>query len=221
MGGLALLASMVATVPAGFAVRLLGVKPPGPVAGTIWSGTAALPNGDRLAWRADPLASSMAMSLVADIAIDGPQAALTGRLSLQAARARLSLTEGRAGWSLLQTALPDLMLDCDIGFRLEPVEIRVVGRAVAIAGSATTDAGACRNPDALKAFSVPATRVAAEVRDGATFASVTLASDPTVTLVQAATTRVGDISITLLPAALDLAEGPPATGPVVYEVRMP
>ncbi|MDZ4760817.1 MAG: type II secretion system protein N [Alphaproteobacteria bacterium] len=217
---LAFAATLLAIAPAQFVIGLAstGAKPA--VAGSLWRGSATLANGDQLVWKANPLGSLLALGFSADISVEGPETTLTGRFFTRGGGATVSGISGRAPWSLLRSTLPDLSLSCSLNIRLDDVKLGL-GRQVMISGAAASNAGTCTRSAGGARFDVPAARAVAETSGGASTTRVVSAADPAVILAEALLEADGGVKVTVMPAALKLVPGMPASGPAVYEMQAP
>lgn len=210
---------LVATLPATLVARSLKLDPSVPISGTVWSGRAVLPGGDRVEWRGDALASILSLGMKASVSVTGELTDLNARLSTSGSAVTLSNMTGVAGWSLVHSLWPGMGLDCDVGIRFNDVTIVAQERATYVSGHASGSAGTCTGAGAQKSFEIAATEAIASTTNGTSQIRIALASDAAALLADLALGAAGDIKVTAQPLALKLVPGANASGPLVYEMR--
>lgn len=190
---------------------------PSRLSGTIWDGRMRLDGGHSLRWTVDRRASLLALRAVADVALDGPDTALTGRVSLRARSLRVIALQGRAGWSLAQAALPDLPILCDGEAVVESLSVSAGsgqgGRTIRTgAGIARTGPATCARRDGQVAgVPVPALRATIDSDAEGLRAVVTAEDAPETPLVTARLTNADRLVVTLHRAGAAMVPGLPAT----------
>ena len=187
----------------------------------MWAGDAALPNGDRLNWRADPLGSVLSLSLQSELHVTGELTDLNARMSTAAGPLTISKVSGVASWSLVPAAFPGIDLACDVGVRFDDATFLIGGNVVKLAGRASSSAGRCTTAGVATPFDVPATEITATTKGDTSLVRIILPSDPPALLAEIVTGAKGEFKATVQPLALKLAPGANASGPVVYEMRAP
>jgi Type II secretion system (T2SS), protein N len=106
--------ALVAAMPVRFAVDVAGVTLPlTGMSGTVWHGQGQLDGGHTVTWDTQVLQSVLAMALVADVRVTGPDTALNGRVSLTPSQVAAGPVTGQAGWPLLAAVMPGLQIACD------------------------------------------------------------------------------------------------------------
>jgi hypothetical protein len=136
-------------------------------AGTVWNGSARLTGGQTLTWRFRPGASLSAAGLAWSARLDGPDTALTARISARPGRLGVDAVEGVAGWSLLALTGAAGPAECALAARVASGRAAVTRHAIIAEGSASAPSSACRGPGGER-FDLPALRAEAETRgDGA------------------------------------------------------
>ncbi len=196
--------------------RLNGVV----LTGTIWNGEAQLDANHALRWTVDRWASLLTLRAVADVQLDGPDIALTGRVTGGAGRLRVIALQGRAGWSLVQAILPDAPILCDGAAVVEALTLNIEGTLRTGEGVARTTPATCARRDGQVAgVLTPALRAMLDSDAEGMRVVVTAEGAPGTPLVTARLTNADRLILTLHRAGAAMVPGMPATAD--SEVELP
>ncbi len=112
--------------------------------GTIWAGSAALPDGHRLDWRWSPLGSLSGLGFGVRWHVTGADSDLTGGAVLRPGEVRLNEAEGLLDAALLFALAEDVPFTCRLAGRVTLSEGRWDEMTVSATGTMRTGAGTCR-----------------------------------------------------------------------------
>ena len=210
--------ALIATMPARL---IIDMARPSPliesVAGTIWSGDAALAGGHRLEWQVNPLTSLFNLGLSADWSLIGQGTDLSGQALLWPRVTKLSGVEGIAAWKLVRAFAPAVVADCDLAVRVD-IETLVLGMGT------QTVSGALRTGQATCVFGgqgtkriIPALKAVTGPENGDTALRIVEAAEPMRLWAELSLLPDRRLAITVNEPAMTLVSNAGSSGPVMLE----
>ena len=226
LGLAAFAVSLLAYMPAQFAVRQAGVAvDPARVSGTIWQGKARLDDTHSVDWETSPLQSLRRMAVVVNWRIIGPGTDLTGRVAVplppRADRAEIDAVTGNVAWSLVAAAIPDLAIACTARADVSGLRLSLAPNRRSAEGSITTQPGLCNRLDgSLPPVPAPALRADLFTGDDGLKAVLTAADAPQTPLATARLTTLDQLILTVHAAGAALVPGMPSSADSEIEVPL-
>jgi len=181
--------------------------------GTVWNGQTSLAPGFAVGWRLRPVRSLITLGAAGDFAVTGPGTAVTGQAVARPGGVILQSAEGSASLRLVSALLPALPFACDGDMRIEARSLALRG---GVTGSGAIDTGPaiCAAPGGSTSSTPP---MNAALSSDAQGASATLTGADGARLAHTRTTKGGDLSVTVDPAAAGLF---PGVVPVTLDTRL-
>lgn len=210
--------SLATSVPASLVASQIELPPQIiDVSGTIWNGQAILDGGYELKWQVLPLHSLFHLAFDADWTLSGVDTRLTGRASAWAASVTTSV-DGRAGFGLVRTVVPDMTLDCDGSVTVALSRVVLGPQRQGAEGSLRSGLSTCRSAgvETGSAIEVPALAGTAGMTMDDSLLAIVASGAPENPL---ADIRISGrvLSATLHPAGARIVGNLPTAGPITVE----
>lgn len=174
--------------------------------GTVWRGETGLEPGFALGWRVHPLGSIAALAPAGDVAVRGPDTAITGQALWRSNALVLREAEGAGSLRLISAMAPGLPFACDGEMTLSATDLAIGGGATGQGrlrtGPATcAGAGTITTPQAMTG----------DLSSDAEGSGVSLRGPDGGELVRARLRRDEALSLTITPAGAAILPGMTAT----------
>ena len=212
---------LIATLPATLVLKTVGMGGGQTAVGTIWKGETAIGDATALSWRFAPLRSLMELGLATDITMRGGETDIAARGLWRPGRMVLRSVSGIAGLALVNTAISDLPITCDLSFKVDFDRVILAGRRSGAEGRIRSEAGRCsaRNGVDAPPADIPAMVGRSIMTDAGASAWLAPASQPDgARLVQMTIDPTGRLTATVLPAGALLL--PATAGRMAIETQL-
>ena len=218
-GIVAYIASLAASAPARLIRKHVSLPPQiVDISGTIWNGQLILQGNYEARWIFRPLRSLFGLSLAADWTLSGADTSVSGRAAIRRDLVTLADVEGRAGWGLVQIAMPDLPVACDgsVAMELSPVVISEARQGAA--GTLRSGPATCLDSSTTpqQRIELPPLSAQSAMDDNGWSVNVTETAQPETSLV-AVTVKDRVLAVTVRPEAAKWVKSLPTGGPITLE----